>query len=81
MTTNSNNKLVRALHHEAAPGILLMVAMVFALIVSNAGFRWYDAFLETYATAGIGDWEIKKPLLLWINAVSWPCFSSSLDSS
>lgn len=67
MTTNSNNKLVRALHHEAAPGILLMVAMVFALIVSNAGFRWYDAFLETYATAGIGDWEIKKPLLLWIN--------------
>ena len=31
-----------------------MVAMVFALIVSNAGFRWYDAFLDTYATAGIG---------------------------
>jgi NhaA family Na+:H+ antiporter len=66
MNTN-NNRLARLLHHEAAPGILLMLAMLFALIVSNSGASWYDAFLTTYARVGIGEWGIEKPLLLWIN--------------
>lgn len=57
----------KAIHHEAAPGVLLMLAMVAALIVANAGVSWYGALLETKAIIGIGDWTLAKPLLLWIN--------------
>ncbi|MCL4111552.1 UNVERIFIED_CONTAM: hypothetical protein GTU68_056224 [Idotea baltica] len=63
----NTNKLKHALHHDATPGVLLMIAMVAALIVANSGAEWYGQLLETYATAAIGDWGIKKPLLLWIN--------------
>lgn len=57
----------KALHHEAAPGVLLMLAMVAALIVANSGVSWYGALLETKAIVAIGTWTIAKPLLLWIN--------------
>jgi Na+:H+ antiporter, NhaA family len=69
MTTKlmTDSKLKNALHHEAAPGVLLMIAMVSALIVANSGVEWYGALLDTVARVGIGSWEIKKPLLLWIN--------------
>ncbi len=62
-----NTKLKHALHHDATPGVLLMVAMAAALIVANAGFGWYDKLFDTYALVGIGEWEIRKPLLLWVN--------------
>ena len=55
------------LHHEAAPGVLLMLAMIAALLVANSGVAWYGAMLETIALVGIGEWKIQKPLLLWIN--------------
>ena len=61
------NRFQAAIHHEAAPGVLLMIAMVAALIVANSGVDWYGAMFETKATVGIGTWEISKPLLLWIN--------------
>jgi Na+:H+ antiporter, NhaA family len=61
------NRLKKAIHHEAAPGVLLMVAMVAALIVANSGVSWYGALLDTKAIIGIGTWTIAKPLLLWIN--------------
>ena len=63
----TDSKLKNALHHDAAPGVLLMIAMVSALIVANSGVEWYGAMLDTIARVGIGSWEIKKPLLLWIN--------------
>ena len=62
-----NNKLKHALHHDATPGVLLMLAMVAALVVANSGVSWYAQLFETYARVGIGEWEIKKPLILWIN--------------
>ncbi|MGJ8696642.1 MAG: Na+/H+ antiporter NhaA [Verrucomicrobiaceae bacterium] len=61
------DNLWRLLHHEAAPGVLLMIATVLALGVSNAGVAWYPALLETKAVAGVGAVVIDKPLLLWIN--------------
>lgn len=67
MASSSNSKVVRILHHEATPGVLLMLAMVLALVVANSGVAWYGAMLDTIARVGIGTWEIKKPLLLWIN--------------
>lgn len=47
-----------ALHHEAAPGVLLVTAMAAALLVANSGASWYGAILETPAVVGIGDWGI-----------------------
>ena len=55
------------LRHEAAPGVLLMLAAVAALVIANSGVAWYGALLSTPAQIGIGDWKIAKPLLLWIN--------------
>ena len=64
---NFLKSLKSKLHHEATPGVLLMVAMIAALIVANSGVKWYGAMLETIALVGIGEWTIQKPLLLWIN--------------
>ncbi len=61
------NRLTKLLHHEAAPGILLIIAMLAALVVANSGVAWYGAMLDTIANVSIGDWAIQKPLLLWIN--------------
>lgn len=55
------------LHHEAAPGVLLLIATFAALLVANSGAVWYGQLLEVYGRIGIGDWKIEKPLLLWIN--------------
>lgn len=57
----------RGIHHEAAPGILLMLAMVAALAIANSGVQWIRAMLDTIAVVGIGEWAIQQPLLLWIN--------------
>lgn len=63
----NSTRIKKALHHEAAPGVLLMLAMAAALIVANSGVTWYGGLLETKAIVGIGTWTIAKPLLLWIN--------------
>ena len=60
-------KIKHLIHHEAVPGILLVLAMIAALVVANSGAAWYGAILDTYAHVGIGEWDIEKPLLLWIN--------------
>ena len=59
--------LKKILHHDAVPGVLLMLAMVAALVSANTGASWYDRIFDTYATVGVGAMEIRKPLLLWIN--------------
>jgi NhaA family Na+:H+ antiporter len=64
---NLVNRFRALIHHEAGPGVLLMIATVLALVVSNAGVAWYPALLETKAVAGVGAVVIDKPLLLWIN--------------
>ena len=60
-------KIKHALHHDATPGILLILAMFAALIVANSGASWYGDVLSAPGIIGISDWTIEKPLLLWIN--------------
>jgi NhaA family Na+:H+ antiporter len=56
------------LQHEAAGGILLMIAAASALALDNSPFFWlYDAILETPVAVKIGALAIDKPLLLWVN--------------
>jgi Na+:H+ antiporter, NhaA family len=60
---------LRALgRHDAAGGILLLVAAVLALILDNSPLEWlYDRLLETPVSVRVGRLGIDKPLLLWIN--------------
>ncbi|MGB5281720.1 MAG: Na+/H+ antiporter NhaA [Arenicellales bacterium] len=53
---------------ESAGGILLVIAMALAMIVVNTGL-WplYKSLLSIPLEIRIGEFEIAKPLLLWIN--------------
>jgi NhaA family Na+:H+ antiporter len=54
--------------HDAAVGIILLVAAVSALILDNSPLAYiYDQLLTTPVTVAIGAASIDKPLLLWIN--------------
>jgi NhaA family Na+:H+ antiporter len=68
---NVHGKLKGALafvHHEAAGGLVLVLAALAALIVSNSPLAWlYDGFLDTPVGVRVGPLAIDKPLLLWIN--------------
>jgi len=60
--------LQRLFRHEAASGIVLMVASALALVLANspmAGF--YDLLLSLRGSVRIGSFGIEKPLLLWVN--------------
>ncbi len=60
--------LTEFLRLEAAAGILLLLAAVLAMLVENsAASALYDALLGTAVEIRIGEFEIAKPLLLWIN--------------
>lgn len=53
---------------EAAGGIFLIIATVLAMVVVNSPFKiHYDALLDVIVAVRIGEFEIYKPLLLWIN--------------
>ena len=53
---------------ESSGGILLVIAMALAMIVVNTGL-WplYKSLLSIPLEIRIGEFEIAKPLLLWIN--------------
>jgi Na+:H+ antiporter, NhaA family len=60
--------LRRVFRHEAASGVVLMLASALALALANsplAGF--YDLLLSVHASVRIDDFGIDKPLLLWTN--------------
>jgi NhaA family Na+:H+ antiporter len=60
--------LVRFLHVESASGLLLLACTVFALIVANS--RWsepFATFWEARVGFTLGEFQLYKPLLLWIN--------------
>lgn len=58
----------RFLQLESAGGILLLFAAVLALIFANTGLSgFYTGFLELPVQVRIGELEIFKPMLLWIN--------------
>jgi len=56
------------LHLESASGILLVAAAILAMIVVNSPLdSLYETLLDTPVAIRIGEFEIAKPLLLWIN--------------
>ena len=63
------SKLNKILHHESAPGILLMISAVLAIVVANIPViaDYYNLLLDTPVVIVVGALEIKKPLLLWVN--------------
>ncbi|GAB2945224.1 Na+/H+ antiporter NhaA [Hafnia psychrotolerans] len=62
------NIIRQFLRMEAAGGIVLIVAALFALAMANTSLdTLYHAFLNIPVTLRISDLLIDKPLLLWIN--------------
>lgn len=61
-------KLRQLIHHESASGVLLVIMACLALILANGPLSpIYDGLLNTLLQIRIGDLDIAKPLLLWIN--------------
>ncbi len=59
---------LKFMKHEAAGGVILLLAAVSALVIANTPFNGvYQGFLNTPVTVRIGELAIDKPLLLWIN--------------
>ena len=60
---------MRFFAHESAGGIVLGLAALAALIVSNSPLAaWYEAFLQTPGELVIGNTLVlEKPLLVWVN--------------
>jgi NhaA family Na+:H+ antiporter len=59
----------RLIHHEAAGGVLLMIAAIAAMIVANSSFQpLYDTILnKDYIGLTYNGEGIKKPVILWVN--------------
>lgn len=56
------------LNLEVLSGILLLLAACLAMVAENTPVNvYYDLLLETPVAIKIGEFEIAKPLLLWIN--------------
>lgn len=54
--------------HDAAGGILLVIAACFALLLANTPLNgFYQGVLNLPVVVQFGSFEIAKPLLLWIN--------------
>ncbi|NPA27830.1 MAG: Na+/H+ antiporter NhaA [Epsilonproteobacteria bacterium] len=53
---------------ESSAGVMLIVATILALIFQNSFLdTFYTTFLHTPVEIRFGDFEIAKPLLLWVN--------------
>ena len=53
---------------ESAGGILLFISAIMAIIIANTAFEpYYHSFFNAPVVVKVGDFEIAKPLLLWIN--------------
>ncbi len=62
------DRLAVLFKHEAAGGVVLLVAALLALALANSPLAWlYDNLLDTPVSVRVGAFGIDKPLLLWIN--------------
>ena len=53
---------------ESAGSVLLLIAAVLAMLIANSPLRqFYESFLQIPLEIRAGNFEIAKPLLLWIN--------------
>ena len=56
------------LRYESASGILLLAAAILAMLIQNSpASHFYDALLDLHVEIRVGNFQIAKPLLLWIN--------------
>ncbi len=68
MKTQNNSYISNFLKLESAGGILLVLAALMAMFFANTSLTsYYDLFLNTPLEIRIGNLEIAKPALLWIN--------------
>ena len=66
--TYSPKGLLGLLSHQAAGGVILLLAAVLAMLINNSPLQWlYDALLGTPVIVRVGTFGLDKPLLLWIN--------------
>ena len=62
------SSIERFLQQESSAGILLMFSAALAMLVANSPLNeFYKLFLDTPVEVRVGQLEIAKPLLLWIN--------------
>ena len=62
------NMIQKFLQNESAGGILLIGAAMVAMLLANSPASWlYDVLLAMPIEVRIGEFEIAKPLLLWVN--------------
>lgn len=66
--TQKTTAVSRALNSDAAPGVLLMLAALAAMVLANsaAGPAYFGFFDQTLAIT-LGGAGLSKPLILWIN--------------
>ncbi len=56
------------LQRESSAGILLIFITILALVLQNSGLsEAYTSFLHTHVEIRFGNFQIAKPLLLWVN--------------
>ncbi|MFT4939008.1 MAG: NhaA family Na+:H+ antiporter [Paraglaciecola sp.] len=66
--TKGQSVFSNILHHEAASGIILVVAAMLAMAMANSPlFGFYNGLLEIPVSIQFGAFTIAKPLLLWVN--------------
>ena len=62
------SSIVKFIRFESSGGIILLLAAVIALIVSNSPFsHYYTNFLKTPLVIGFSENVLSKPIILWIN--------------
>ena len=60
--------LLKFFKSESAVGVLLILATVMAMLLSNTPYTYvYKEFLQIPVVISIADFVIAKPLLLWVN--------------
>ena len=68
MNNSKNNIIKNFIHQESFGGILLVGTALIAIVVANSPINaYYDLFLDTPVAIQVGEFEISKPLLLWVN--------------
>ena len=68
MDISGMTPLGRFLQRESAGGIMLMGASAVALVLANSPLHeYYQLLLDTPLVVALGDFQIAKPLLLWVD--------------
>ena len=68
MTNDMKDSLLNFFKKESAVGILLIIATILAMFMANSPLSVaYEKMMETPVLVMFGEFNIAKPLLLWIN--------------